>query len=163
MAGYMEEYGRAEQQHARRIRLVRIAAVTVGAVLLLGTILYAVFKNYPEEKRVKAFVELLGRHDYAGAYRLWGCTEQQPCRDYSFQRFEQDWGPQSPHADISDARIGTSQSCGTGVVVQVDFKSSEPVPLWVERGSKNIGFAPWPECPGRHLRLGAWLRSLFGK
>jgi hypothetical protein len=33
--------------------------------------------------------------------------------------------------------------------------------LWVERTSKVISFSPQPECPGRHLHLGTWLRSLF--
>jgi len=35
------------------------------------------------------------------------------------------------------------------------------VPLWVERNGQVISYAPWPECPGRHWHIGAWLRSLF--
>jgi hypothetical protein len=57
-----------------------------------------------------------------------------------------------------------SQTCGSGVVVRLDYNGNqEAVPLWVERESKMISFAPWPECPGRHLRIGAWWRSLFGR
>jgi hypothetical protein len=49
------------------------------------------------------------------------------------------------------------------VLIRLDYKSNqEPVSLWVERDSGIIGFAPWPECPGRHLHFGAWLKSVFG-
>jgi hypothetical protein len=93
---------------------------------------------------------------------MWGCTEASPCRDYPFNKFLDDWGPKSTHADESSAHIGLSQSCGSGVVIRLDYKNSQqPVPLWVERQTRTISYAPWPECPGRHLHLGSWLRSLF--
>ncbi len=51
--------------------------------------------------------------------------------------------------DPAAASIGLSQSCGTGVVVRLDYKGAQDsVPLWVERDSETISFAPWPECPG---------------
>jgi len=128
---------------------------------VLGAILYGVFKNYGEEQKAKAFVALLRSQDYAAAYQMWGCTDAHPCREYSLEKFMADWGPKSPHADQSSAKIGVSQSCGSGVVIRLDYKGAEPMPLWVERASKIISFSPWPECPGKHLHIGAWLRSLF--
>ena len=163
MSSYLEAYGAAEEKHARQIKFAKISAAALLCALAVGLILYGLFKNYSEEQRVKSFVELLQKPDYQAAYRLWGCSETQPCPNYKFEKFMEDWGPQSAHGDESSAQIGLSQSCGTGVLLRVDYKSAEPMPLWVERDTKVISFAPWPECPGRHLRLGAWLRSLFGR
>ena len=94
---------------------------------------------------------------------MWGCTDAHPCPEYPFTKFMDDWGPKSSHADQASANIGLSQSCGSGVVIRIDYKGSEEaVPLWVERDSGTISFAPWPECPGRHLHFGEWVRSIFG-
>lgn len=160
---YLEEYGAAEEKRARTSRLVKAAAIILVAVLAVGTLLYAVFQNYSEEKRVKTFITLLQAHQYPEAYRMWGCSELQPCPNYKYEKFLDDWGPKSPHADESSAQIAVSQSCGEGVLLRVDYKNAEPMPLWVERSTNVVSYAPWPECPGRHLHVGAWLRSLFGR
>jgi len=161
--GYLEAYGAAEEKRARTRRLVKTSAIVLVAVLAVGTLLYAVFKNYTQEQRVKSFLSLLQNHQYAEAYQLWGCSETQPCRNYKYDKFLDDWGPKSAHADQSSAQIAVSQSCGTGVLLRVDYKSAESMQLWVERDTNIVSFAPWPECPGRHLHVGAWLRSLFGR
>ena len=161
---YLEAYGAAEAQRENRVRLVKNGAIALAAVLVVGLILYGIFKNHGEEQQAKAFVSLLRAQDYQGAYRLWGCTDTQPCPDYSFPKFMEDWGVTSAHADQSSAQIGLSQGCGSGVLIRLDYKGTEePVSLWVESDTKVISFAPWAECPGRHLHLGAWLRSLFGR
>jgi hypothetical protein len=162
MSSYLEAYGASEQIRARRIHLIKIASVILALVLIAGLTLYALLKNRSEEQRAKLFVHFLNDHNYSAAYRMWGCTEKTPCPNYPIGKFLDDWGPQSPHADESSAQIGLSQSCGSGVVIRLDYAGSEqPVPLWVERENKTISFAPWDECPGRHLHVGAWLRSLF--
>ena len=163
MSSYLEAYGAAEEQRAKRVRLIKISAIVLGCVLVVGLVTYGIFKNYSEERQAKRFVSLLQAGDYAGAYRLWGCSEEHPCPDYAVAKFMEDWGPKSAHADQSTAQIGLSQSCGSGVVIRLDYKkpAEEPVSLWVERGTKIVSFAPWAECPGRHLHIGAWLRSLF--
>jgi hypothetical protein len=168
MSSYLEAYGAAEEQRARRIRILKVASIVVVAGLIIGLTLYSLLKNRSEEQQAKFFVQLLQQHDYTGAYRLWGCTDTNPCPNYPFSKFMADWGPQSPHADESTAQIGISESCGSGpgsgVVIRLDYQGSEqPVPLWVERDSKLIGFAPWEECPGRHLHLRAWLKSVFSR
>jgi hypothetical protein len=164
MSGYLEAYGASEEHRVQRIRLIKNSAITVAGVLIVGLTLYGVFKNHSEERQAKAFVALMRAQDYRGAYGLWGCSDAHPCPDYSFAKFIDDWGPKSAHADESSARIGLSQSCGSGVVIRLEYKGSEePVTLWVERGTKVVGFAPWEECPGKHLRIGAWLRSLFNR
>jgi hypothetical protein len=164
MASYLETYGAAEEQRAKRIHLMKNTAIVVVSVLAVALILYGTFKNYSEEQQAKKFVSLLQAQNYQAAYELWGCSAARPCPDYPFDKFLEDWGPKSPHADELSAKIGLSQSCGSGVVIRLDYKGSEePVSLDIERGSKVISFAPWAECPGRHLHLGTWLRSLFNR
>ena len=162
MSSYLEAYGASEESRARRIRFIKIASVASVCAILAGGTMYALLKNRSEEQQVKLFVQLLNQHEYSRAYRMWGCTETTPCPSYPFSKFMDDWGPESTHADAASAEIGLSQSCGSGVVIRLDYKPSvEPVPLWVERATQTVSFAPWPECPGRHLHLGAWLRSMF--
>jgi hypothetical protein len=163
MSGYLEAYGEAGERHARRIRIVKISSIVLGCLLVAGLILYGIFRNYREEQQAKTFIELLRARNYQAAYRLW-CTDANPCPAYGFKKFMEDWGPESPHADATSAQLGSSQTCGSGVMIRVDYgKKAEPVPLWIERDTKLVGFAPWDECPGRHLRIGAWWRSLFNK
>ena len=164
MASYLEAYGAAEEQRAKRVRLIKNSAIVLVSVIVVGLIAYGILKNRPEEQQAKTFVSLLQAHDYQGAYKLWGCSDTHPCKDYPLDKFMEDWGPKSPHADQSSAHIGLSQSCGSGVVIRLDYQGSqEPVSLDIERSTNVISFAPWAECPGRHLHLGAWLRSLFGR
>jgi hypothetical protein len=162
MASYLEAYGAAEEHRAKRIHLIKNVLIVAGSVIVVALIAYGIFKNRSEEQQARTFVSRLQAHDYQGAYRLWGCSDTHPCPDYPFDKFLEDWGPKSPHADQSSAKIGLSQSCGTGVVIRLDYKGSEePVTLDIERSTNVISFAPWAECPGRHLHIGAWLRSLF--
>jgi hypothetical protein len=164
MSSYLEAYGAAEQHRARTFRIVKISSVILACLLVIGLVFYAVFKNHGEEQRAKTFLGLLDARNYAAAYAMWGCTDTRPCPDYPFTKFQDDWGPASAHAKEASAHIGLSQSCGSGVLIRLDYKGAEePVALWVERDSGVISFAPWAECPGRHLHLGAWLRSLFSR
>ena len=162
MSSYLETYGASEELRARRIRLIKISSIVLVFALAAGVMLYAVLKNRDEEQQAKLFVHLLNDHNYSESYKLWGCTAAHPCPNYPENKFLDDWGPHSAHADESSAEIGLSQSCGSGVIVRLDYPGSvEPVPLWIERSSQVISFSPQPECPGRHLHLGAWLRSVF--
>jgi hypothetical protein len=162
MSSYLEAYGAAEQHRARIMGLVKNCSIVLAVVLVAGLILFAIFKNHTEERQAKNFLGLLAAHNYSAAYAMWGCTETHPCPAYPFPKFLDDWGPKSGHAG-DPASIGLSQSCGTGVLVRLDYKGAQDsVPLWVERDTETISFAPWPECPGRHLHFGAWLKSVFG-
>jgi hypothetical protein len=163
MFSYLEFYAAAEQHRARILGIVKISSIVLSCALVAGLILYGIFKNHAQEQRAKTFLGLLDAHNFQAAYAMWGCTDSHPCPEYPFAKFQEDWGPKSEHADASLAHIGLSQSCGTGVVIRLDYKAAEePVSLWVERDSGIVSFAPWPECPGRHLHFGAWLRSVFG-
>jgi hypothetical protein len=165
MSSYLEAYGAAEQHRARVIGLLKKCSIMLAGVLVAALILFAIFRNHPEERQAKNFLGLLAAHNYPSAYTLWGCTEAHPCPQYAFPKFLEDWGPASAHAgDPTAATIGLSQSCGSGVVIRLDYKNpADSVPLWVEHDSRTISFAPWPECPGRHMHFGTWLKSLFSR
>ncbi len=165
MSSYLEAYGAAEQHRARILGIIKITSIILGCALVAGLILYGIFKNHSEERQARTFLGLLDAHNYQAAYAMWGCTDTHPCPEYPFTKFQEDWGPKSDHASEASAHIGLSQSCGSGVLIELDYKApEEPVSLWVEKDSRTISFAPWPECPGtRHLHFGTWLKSVFGR
>jgi hypothetical protein len=163
MSSYLEAYGAAEQHRARILAIVKTSAIVLAGVLVVGLVLFGLFKNHAEEQRARTFLSLLKARNYPAAYTMWGCTDSHPCPEYPFSKFQEDWGPKSSHANESVAHIGLAQSCGSGVFIRLDYThAEEPVSLWVDRDNGVLSFAPWPECPGRHLHFGAWLKSVFG-
>jgi hypothetical protein len=144
MAAYLANYGAGEEQREKTIRRLIFTAIVL---LVVGGVLYFFLKNFREERQARKFFELLEKQDYKTAYAMWGCTDAKPCRDYPFQNFMDDWGPKSPHKNARSYHIKKSRSCGSGVILTVDFGSGQEDKLWVERGDLTIGFSPWPGCP----------------
>lgn len=144
MPGYLDGYGADDERREKRIKRTAVALVTI---LIASGVLYFVFKNFRQERQVKHLFELLQKHDYRAAYELWGCSEAKPCRDYPFSEFLKDWGPQSSRADVGSYKIAKSRSCGSGVILTVDFGKGQQEKLWVQRDDLTVGFSPWPGCP----------------
>lgn len=159
MSDYLETYGVGDEKRQRWTKRIILWSL---AVIIAGTALFFTFRNWREERAVKQFLALLRDKNYQAAYAMWGCTAATPCPYYAFDKFMEDWGPKSPHADARTARIDDVDACGEGVVIRLAYPSTEPVPLWVARGNHVIGFAPWPECPGRHWRFKDFFHRLFG-
>jgi len=146
MAGYLEGYGAGVEN---RIKIYRWSAIGLVAAIIIAIVLYFQFRDYSEEQKVKQFLASLQTQNYKGAYSFWGCTDVHPCPQYSFEKFMEDWGPKSPHANVQQAKLATKKSCTNGVIQFLDFPGQEQVQLWVERKDKTIGFAPWPVCNPR--------------
>ena len=144
MAGYLEQYGAGEE---RRGKIVKVVAIAVVAVVLIAGALYFNFHNYREERQVKQFLIRLDARDYKAAYALFGCTDASPCRYYPFDKFMEDWGPNSGHSGFAAARITRSRSCGSGVLLTVDYGQSRQEKLWVDRNDMSVGFPPVQGCP----------------
>ncbi len=144
MAGYLDQYGAGEE---RREKIIKWLVAGALAAAIAGGVLYFLFKNYRQERQVRRFFELMAQQDYKAAYALWGCTDEQPCRDYQFPEFMKDWGPQSERADAKSYHITKSRSCGSGVIITVDSGKNQQEKLWVQRGDLTIGFSPLPGCP----------------
>lgn len=146
MAGYLEGYGAGEASREKTIRWIILSVVLLAIAAVAG---YFQFRNYREEKQIGIFLEQLKRQDYKAAYALWGCTDAHPCPQYAFNKFLEDWGPKSPHANIASAKLAKTKSCDTGIIQFVEFPGQDDVQLWVERRDKVLGFAPWPLCNPR--------------
>lgn len=144
MAGYLDTYGVGVEQ---RIRKIKIIVVSLIALVIAGGTLFYVFHNFREEQQVKQFFAALSRKDYKTAYAMFGCTETKPCSAYGLDRFMEDWGPASGH-DPSQVRILRSRTCGTGVILNLDYGHGRQDSLWVERKNMTIGFPPFGDvCP----------------
>lgn len=142
MAGYLDQYGKGDE---RREKIIKTVVYTLIALVVIGGPLLFIFHNIRQEQQVKKFFGLLATKDYKAAYALWGCTDTKPCTGYSMQSFMEDWGPEK--ADPSNFRIAKSRSCGSGVILTVDFGKKRQEALWVERDDLVIGFSPLPGCP----------------
>ena len=145
MAGYLDHYGAGDE---RRIQKKKRIALSVVAFLLVAGVLYFLFKNFSQERQAKRFLEEIGAQNYKSAYARWGCTDQQPCRDYPFPEFLKDWGPQAvPPGKFT---VRDAEACGSGVMMDVDTGAAGNRKLWVERSNLTLSFPPFPECPQRN-------------
>jgi len=145
MSGFLETYGVKE---ARREAILKRIALAVVLALVVGSVLYFQFRDYREKKQVQTFLELLEKGDYKAAYALWGCTEENPCRDYSFEKFMQDWGPESGHSSVKKVEIARTRSCEEGIIQTLRF-GDEEVWLYVDRQDHTLAYSPWPICNPR--------------
>jgi hypothetical protein len=159
MAGYLDQYGAGDERRNR----VRKWMVVSGGILALGVIVWwflfvwskaevvrashvarfvQKLRNHNQEAEIKQFLDLVANRQYAAAYKLWGALP----RDYPFPEFMKDWGPQSPR-NFSSYQIVRSRSCGSGVIVTVDFAKGGEENLWVQRSDRTLSFSPFPGCP----------------
>jgi hypothetical protein len=152
MAGYLADYGAGEE---RRENIVKKVLIALAVLIVVGAPLLYIFHNIRQERQLKEFFALLAAHDYKGAYALWGCTDQKPCAGYSMTAFMQDWGPEK--GDPSKYKVTRSKSCGSGVILNVDFGSDRDI-LWVQRDNLLLGFSPFPGCPAPSALLGGKAR-----
>lgn len=147
MSTYLDEYGAKD---SRREKIRNWILISLAVVLVVGGGLYFTFRNYNEEKRAKLFLEMLRTQQYEKAYEVWGCSQAKPCRDYSYDKFLEDWGPKSAHADVSRVTVVRTRSCSGGIIQTLRFGEKDEVLLWVDRSDLTLGFAPWPTCNPRY-------------
>ncbi|MBZ5585621.1 MAG: hypothetical protein LAQ30_26155 [Acidobacteriia bacterium] len=160
MGGYLDTYGAGEE---KREKTVRTLAFWVGLALVIAAVLYFIFHfvipNRSERGEVNGFFQLLAAHDYKQAYAMWGCTDAAPCRDYPFTSFLQDWGPEA--VPVTTFQVLDGESCGSGVIVDVDAGKAGDKKLWVERSNRTLGFLPpgMERCP-RGNRIYDFVRDI---
>lgn len=160
MGGYLDTYGAGEEKRETIVRKVivwvLIALVTAG---VLWFIFHYVIPNRSEQAEVNRFFQLLSARDYRQAYAMFGCTDAKPCRDYSLQAFEEDWGAQA--LPLTTFQVLDGESCGSGVIVTVDTGKSGDKKLWVERKSGILGSMPpgMERCP-KGNRIYDFIRSI---
>jgi hypothetical protein len=161
MSGFLHAYeGQAERQH-RRMQIVKGVVLWGLLAAIAGSIAFYSLRTHTQEQVVKQFLDDLRRQQYQEAYRLWGCTQDAPCKYYPPEEFTQDWGPSSRYANAAALKVEHVDFCNDGVVFNLTYPNTENIGLWVQRSNNAISFAPWPRCPGRHLQLGEFFHSLF--
>src|SRR6266446_7956464 len=128
MAGYLDAYGVEDE---RRSRLVKRIVLWGLAIIVVASALYFTFRNWRQEQVVKQFFALLQQKDYQGAYKLWGCTPDTPCKYYPPEKFTEDWGPSGTYADIAAAHVENVDYCDAGVVFTLAFPKMDPIGLYV--------------------------------
>jgi hypothetical protein len=161
MSGFLDPtYGVTEARRTRRIKLIAIWSISI---VVVAGILFLTFRNWRQEQVVKQFISLLKQGNYQDAYKLWGCTQETPCKYYPPEKFNEDWGPAGQYKDAGNAKIENVDVCGSGVIFTMDVPKLDPFGLWVESSNNVLGFAPngWARCPGRHLQIWENLKSLF--
>ncbi len=143
MAGYLDQYGAGDEQ---RIKIIKGLVISLVALLVIGGTVFFIFHNYRQEQQVKRFFTLLERKDYQAAYEMWVRTDADR-QGYPYRSFLRDWGPQGDHPDVTAFRIARSRSCGSGVILTVNFGNQKEESLWVQRDDLTIGFSPMHGCP----------------
>jgi hypothetical protein len=156
MSGFLDPgYGLTEARRARRIKLIAVWGISI---VIVATVLFFTFRNWQQERVMNQFISLLKQQNYQEAYKLWGANKYYPP-----ERFIEDWGPSGQYKAAGEAKITNEDVCGSGVVFTVEIPKTDPLGLWVERSTNIIGFAPngWVRCPGAHLHVVEYLKSLF--
>lgn len=142
MSTYLDEFGVAD---ARREKLIKKLIAGVVIVAAVSGVLWYVFRDYREDRRFESFLALVEQGDYPSAYAMWGCTPEMPCRDYSYEKFMEDWGPGSVFGDVSSVEVTGERSCKTGIIRRLEV-GDEEVMLWVGRQDGRLSYAPWLSC-----------------
>jgi hypothetical protein len=160
MSGYLENYGAGSERRERIVhRVVLWTVVTLALAGILYFVFHFVIPNRGEQAQVSKFFQLLAARDYKQAYAMWGCTDAKPCRDYPFRSFMQDWGPDAVPVTTFDVLDG--ETCGSGVIVDVDAGKAGDKKLWVDRNNQELGYLPpgFDSCPHSN-RIYTFVRRL---
>lgn len=144
MAGYLDHYGAGEDE--RNTIIFRTVTIILVAAIVTALCWY-LFKNHHQESVVKRFLGDVRHGDYKAAYRDWGCAGANTCSGYPFDKFMSDWGPGNNAPNPSVLHLSDSESCNNGVLLTVDVNPHREEALWVDKGSDEISFAPYPVCP----------------
>ncbi len=143
MGAYLDNYGAGEE---KRERIIHKVAAWTGIILAVALVswftLYFVIPNRAEQSQVERFFQVLAAKDYTTAYAMWGCTDANPCRSYPMKSFLEDWGPGVVTVTADDFTVLSGESCGSGVIVDVDAGKAGDKKIWVERADHMLGFLP---------------------
>jgi hypothetical protein len=141
-----------EAQHSK----VRRYVFTIAAFIFLGALgCWWLLRFHTEKKTIVQFFDALATGQTEQAYRIW-----KPQPTYSFQDFQEDWGPSGYYGPVKSFHIVTAariNSTASGVIFVVEVSPYEPFPsgddaakqnktkevrLWVERKDQSLSFPP---------------------
>jgi hypothetical protein len=141
MTGYLDNYGAGEEKREKIVRRVALWTVIILASAGISYFFFHfVIPNRAEQAQAQRFFQLLAARDYRQAYAMWGCTDAKPCRDYPLKLFMEDWGPDA--LPVTGVEVLDGETCGNGVIVDVDAGKAGDKKLWVDAKSGDLGSIP---------------------
>ncbi len=136
---FLDAYGKSDLIYER---IVKGFFIILLAAILLGCTYYVFFRNWREELQAKRFLKLVRNQDYAEAYKMWNCSVDEPCRYYPYDDFLEDWGKDSEFKEIRSFGLGRSFTQSNGVILRYEINGVAQDPLWIEKETGIVGFAP---------------------
>ena len=147
MAGFFEQYETKGNWRERAVKwfflLIFLGLILWGADWTLGKLGKDNISDFRAQWRLRSFYSALGEKQYEEAYSMWGCDKQHPCRDYAYDKFIEDWGPNSPNAAAPQAKKLVVRHCESGIVRTDLLPNNEMISLYVNRTDLIVSFAPW--------------------
>jgi hypothetical protein len=140
-----------EEPHSK----VRRYVFTVAAFILLAALgCWWLLRFHAEKKTIVQFFNALAAGQTEQAYRIW-----RPQPTYSFQDFQEDWGPSGYYGPVKSFHIVTAERlrAASGVIFVVEVSPYQPFPsgddaakqnktkevrLWVEQKDQSLSFPP---------------------
>ncbi|MHB8539736.1 MAG: hypothetical protein ACYDCD_02160 [Candidatus Acidiferrales bacterium] len=129
--------------------------VFLGVVVLLAIALFVwrTVRYKAEEKTVDTFFTALSAGNMQQAYQLWKAMPS-----YSFQDFQQDWGPNGYYGPVKSFQIDSAfaPKKSNSIAVRVLISPYQPFPkndparqnktkeitIWVDRNTQSLSFPP---------------------
>ncbi len=139
---YLEEY---ESAHGPRTfdKLVKALAYLLLTAIVVYCFYWLFFRNWREERQVDRFLTTVQEQRFEEGYEFWGCSVENPCRDYLFNEFLDDWGPQSPIGEVKSYEIGRSYTQPNGAIIELTINGVKQPNLWVDAVTEVISFFPY--------------------
>lgn len=138
--GYLDQYAQGSQVFDK---LVKAVACLLLAAIIGYCFYWLFFRNWREERQVERFLTALQEQQFEEGYEYWGCSVAEPCRDYLFNEFLDDWGPQSPLGPVKNFHLGRSYTQPNGAIIELSVNGVQQSNLWVDGVTEVISFFPY--------------------
>lgn len=138
--GYLEQYARGPSVFDR---IVKGLVYSAFAALIGYCFYWLFFRNWVEERQVREFLTAVQEQRFDEGYEFWDCSVEEPCRDYLYEEFLDDWGPESPLGAIRSFELGRSYTQPTGAIIELTINGEKQPNIWVEGSTKVISFFPY--------------------
>jgi hypothetical protein len=147
MSSYLAGYGEGEE---RKAKLFKLAVIGIPAALLLGVAVYFFARHFPQRQQLGAFLDDLQNGRHPAAYARFGCTAETPCRDYKYENFLRDFGPQGEFKNLPQRPVNEKWSCEGGIIRGFDVGPDRELVLFIAHGDSRLSYAPprrgWRGC-----------------
>ncbi len=138
--GYLDQYGQGSQVFDK---LVKAAAYSLLAAIIGYSFYWLFFRNWREERQVERFLTAIQEQHFEEGYKYWGCSVAEPCRDYLYNEFLDDWGPESPIGPVKTFHVGRSYTQPNGAIVELSVNGVKQSNLWVDGTTEVLSFFPY--------------------